>query len=159
MDTPPTRSEPDTSLTNGTVKWYDKDKGYGFISASDLNKDVLLHENVLKAHCFSSIADGASISFGFEETQSGYRATSIGSVEAAPTNGTSDHHEEIGTLWEQAVPARVKWFDMAKGYGFVNQFGSSDDIFIGRDALERSAMQSVGVGEALCVTIDRKSVV
>jgi len=49
----------------------------------------------------------------------------------------------------KAVPARVKWFDPNAGYGFVNTYGSNNDIFIGLDVLRRSILGEIREGQAL----------
>ena len=46
-------------------------------------------------------------------------------------------------------PARVKWFDKAKGFGFANVFGSSDDVFIHIEVLRRSGLSDLQSGEAI----------
>ena len=50
-------------------------------------------------------------------------------------------------------PARVKWFDKAKGFGFANVFGKSDDVFIHIEVLRRSGLSDLQPGEALAVRV------
>ena len=47
------------------------------------------------------------------------------------------------------LPARVKWFDKVKGFGFANVFERSDDIFIHVEVLRRSGFADLQPGEAV----------
>ena len=46
-------------------------------------------------------------------------------------------------------PARVKWFDKGKGFGFANVFGNNDDVFIHVEVLRRSGLSDLQSGEAV----------
>jgi CspA family cold shock protein len=50
-------------------------------------------------------------------------------------------------------PARVKWFDKAKGFGFANVFGSSEDVFIHIEVLRRAGLADLQPGEALAIRV------
>ena len=50
-------------------------------------------------------------------------------------------------------PARVKWFDKSKGFGFANIFGYSEDVFIHIEVLRHSGFADLAIGEALCLRI------
>ncbi len=47
------------------------------------------------------------------------------------------------------VPARVKWFDRAKGFGFANVWGHPEDVFIHAEVLRRSGLAELPPGEAV----------
>ncbi len=55
--------------------------------------------------------------------------------------------EEVAALTQE--PARVKWFDKAKGFGFANVFGRSDDVFIHVEVLRMSGFADLQAGEAI----------
>ncbi|MEC8195887.1 MAG: cold shock domain-containing protein, partial [Pseudomonadota bacterium] len=50
-------------------------------------------------------------------------------------------------------PARVKWFDKGKGFGFANVFGNSEDIFLHIEVLRRSGLSDLQPGEALALRV------
>jgi len=50
-------------------------------------------------------------------------------------------------------PARVKWFDKAKGFGFANTFGNDEDVFVHIDVLRRSGLADVQAGEAVAIRV------
>ena len=53
-------------MTNGTVKWFDPKKGYGFIAPEDGSKDVFVHISALSEAGIQNLEDGQKISFEIE---------------------------------------------------------------------------------------------
>ena len=52
-------------------------------------------------------------------------------------------------LAQPIVPARVKWFDKGKGFGFANIFGDSADVFVHIEVLRRCGLSDLQAGEAI----------
>ena len=50
-------------------------------------------------------------------------------------------------------PARVKWFDKAKGFGFANVFGRAEDVFVHIEVLRMSGFADLAAGEAVGLRI------
>jgi CspA family cold shock protein len=50
-------------------------------------------------------------------------------------------------------PARVKWFDKGKGFGFANVFGRAEDVFIHIEVLRQSGLADLAPGEAVALRI------
>jgi cold shock CspA family protein len=50
-------------------------------------------------------------------------------------------------------PARVKWFDKGKGFGFANVFAGSEDVFVHIEVLRLSGFADLAAGEAVCLRI------
>ena len=50
-------------------------------------------------------------------------------------------------------PARVKWFDKAKGFGFANVYGRTEDVFVHIEVLRRSGLADLQPGEALALRV------
>ena len=61
----------------GHVKWFDIDKGYGFLVLEDGGGDVLLHANVLKNFGRTSVSENTKIEFEFLETDKGRQVSII----------------------------------------------------------------------------------
>jgi CspA family cold shock protein len=53
----------------------------------------------------------------------------------------------------EVIPARVKWFDKGKGFGFANAYGSNEDIFLHVEVLRRCGLADLLAGEAVCVRV------
>ncbi|MCL4163625.1 UNVERIFIED_CONTAM: hypothetical protein GTU68_063429, partial [Idotea baltica] len=51
------------------------------------------------------------------------------------------------------VAARVKWFDKAKGFGFANVFGNSEDVFVHMDVLRQFGLSDLAPGEAIAMRV------
>jgi CspA family cold shock protein len=136
------------------VKWFDPTKGFGFVVSDQGGPDILLHANVLRNYGQSSVADGAGIEIEVQETDRGAQAVTVLNL-TPPEPSEMDNFGDIeefevydGELTE-LEPARVKWFDKGKGFGFGNVFGRTDDIFIHVEVLRRSGFADLQPGEAI----------
>ncbi|MGM0117390.1 cold-shock protein [Enterococcus sp. AZ189] len=63
-------------MNNGTVKWFNSDKGFGFITGEDGN-DVFAHFSAIQSDGFKSLDEGQSVTFDTEEGQRGTQAVNI----------------------------------------------------------------------------------
>lgn len=61
---------------NGTVKWFNNQKGYGFISDADGN-DVFVHYSGLNMEGFKTLEEGASVEFDVIDGEKGPQATNV----------------------------------------------------------------------------------
>lgn len=58
-------------MTTGTVKWYNSQKGYGFIAPEDGSKDVFVHVSAVERSGIGSLTEGQKVSFDVERGQQG----------------------------------------------------------------------------------------
>ena len=146
-------------VLDGRVKWFDASKGFGFIVADAGAQDILLHANVLRNFGQGSVADNARITVRVQRTQRGAQATEILSITAPSPDEERAPIEDLGDSDAETIaalplePARVKWFDKVKGFGFANSFGRPEDIFIHIEVLRRSGFADLSPGEAVCVRV------
>lgn len=142
----------------GHVKWFDPAKGFGFVIADEGGPDILLHANVLRNFGQSSVADGAGIEISVQDTARGAQAVEVHAIEP-PASGDAPPLDDVAALDPEALaalpmePARVKWFDKAKGFGFANVFGRPEDIFVHIEVLRRSGLADLQPGEAICLRV------
>ena len=61
----------------GKVKWYNSQKGYGFIAPDDGGKDVFVHATALESAGIRSLADGQSVSFELTQDRGKSSATNL----------------------------------------------------------------------------------
>lgn len=148
----------DTRRVEGKVKWFDPVKGFGFVIADEGGPDILLHANVLRNFGQSSVADGALIAVEVQETARGINAIEVLSITPPDSGGgavLADFEDIDPEIIANAPlePARVKWFDKGKGFGFANIFGRDEDVFIHIEVLRRSALADLQPGEAVALRV------
>lgn len=145
-------------MIKGQVKWFDAAKGFGFIVCEDTEGDILLHANVLRNFGRSSVAEGSQIVIEVQVTDRGRQASIIHEIDAPISEVIAADAENIPSIPDVAedvpfLPARVKWFDKAKGFGFANVFGRDADIFLHVEILRHYGLSDLQPGEAISVRI------
>lgn len=145
--------------TTGRVKWYDADKGYGFVVPDEGGPDVMVHAACVRAAGLSSLEEGATVSLNVVKGDRGLQATELVSVEAADDRDSKSKEARPTEIAAEAEPdgdfqpARVKWFNKQKGFGFLNVFGDPADVFVHMETLRRHGFQDLQPGEAVCVRL------
>lgn len=64
-------------MPQGTVKWFNDQKGYGFITPNDGGKDLFVHHTAIKAKGFRSLKEGQLVDFEVENTDKGPKAANV----------------------------------------------------------------------------------
>ena len=145
-------------IVAGTVKWFDANRGFGFIIQDDGDEDILLHANVLRNFGQSSVVEGARIEVAVEPSQRGLQAVAVRSI-TPPDLDSIEGLEDLRDISAKEFharplePARVKWFDRNKGFGFANVFGHSDDVFLHIEVLRRCGFADLQAGEAIALRV------
>lgn len=66
-----------SNSVNGTVKWFNEDKGFGFITPSEGGKDVFVHFRSIVSEGYKSLTDGQQVEFTIEQGQKGPQAANV----------------------------------------------------------------------------------
>ncbi len=145
------------------VKWFNADKGFGFVELADGSGDVFLHAAVLEAAGRESVDPGTKLSVQVGVGQKGRQVTAVLAVDAStatperrpmrssprasPGRGPHDVSEAI------TVEGTVKWFKSDKGFGFVVGDDGQKDIFVHVSVVERAGLSGLDGGQRLSMKV------
>lgn len=151
------QAEAQPAPVTGRVKWFDSTRGFGFLVSDEVDGDILIHFSVLKEHGRRSLPEGALVECVPAQLERGLQATKIISIDTSeivtPARRTAPAGERAdrGALSQSAgdfEAVEVKWFNRAKGYGFLNRPGvDGQDIFVHMETVRNSGLGELQQGE------------
>jgi CspA family cold shock protein len=71
-------------MATGKVKWFNDQKGFGFIASADGAKDIFVHHSVIEGQGFRTLQDGETVEYEAEEGPKGTKATKVRRLQDAP---------------------------------------------------------------------------
>lgn len=137
---------------HGTLKWFDAVKGYGFIIPDDGTNDILLHYSVLRDVGQRSLPEGTRVHCKVVMRSKGKQATEILEVDtsnAVPSSPDSSRGAQLVEAEGDFISVTVKWFNRAKGYGFVTRGEGTQDIFVHAETLRHFGLINLQPGQPL----------
>lgn len=141
----------------GHIKWFDVNKGYGFIAVTDGSDDVLLHQTCVRQSGFQRAIEGASVVCEAIRGPRGLQASKILSLDNSTARVVLfDEERAPRYVAEPRGPtfdAVVRWFNRTKGYGFVTRGPGTPDIFVHMETLRRFQLRDLHEGQKVRVRV------
>ncbi|PVE21840.1 cold-shock protein [Microvirga sp. KLBC 81] len=154
------------------VKWFNPDKGFGFVELTDGSGEAFLHIRQVEAAGHSVLPSGTTLVVQVGSGQKGPQVNEIVSVDTstaepeparrsprppkAPMRASGGRPRQGSFQAGTATPdtiGTVKWYNQAKGFGFITVEGESKDLFIHVSALERAGLSGLEPGQVVRVAI------
>jgi len=142
------------------VKWYNPDKGFGFVQLADGSGDAFLHVSVVERSGHDSVPPGATLEVRAGPGPKGPQVTEILSVDSSTAQQEMPRRarpeRRIYPPTEQAAVEErgtVKWYNAMKGFGFIASDRGGKDIFVHASALKRAGIADLAEGQRVAVDV------
>jgi CspA family cold shock protein len=157
-----------------TVKWYNSEKGFGFVEMADGTGDVFLHANSLQQAGFQAVTPGSILQVRVGQGQKGRQVDQVisvtegtGEAPGAPRGGGYgggggfDRPRSSGPRpprQQASGPAVemsgvVKWYNSTKGFGFISPQDGGKDVFVHATALEHAGLPPLQEGQSVRMNV------
>ena len=168
---------------DATVKWFNPEKGFGFVALSDGSGDAFLHANTLNQSGHNAVSPGATLRVRIGQGQKGRQVSEVLSVDestATPTasrgaprapgatgggygerTGGGGFGGDRGGAPRRGAPTgpsvemqgTVKWYNATKGFGFVAPAEGGKDVFVHASALQRAGVMQLAEGQTIWMDV------
>ena len=144
----------------GVVKFFNGQKGFGFIVRDDGGEDVFVHISAVEQAGLTGLAEGQPLEFTLVDRGGRVSATDLKIEgdplpvqERAPREAAAVGGGERGgpqrQLTGEKASGTVKFFNAMKGFGFISRDDGQPDAFVHISAVERAGMVSLNEGDRL----------
>jgi CspA family cold shock protein len=144
--------------TEARVKWFNKEKGFGFVELTDGSGEAFIHIRAVEAAGHTSLDAGTALVVRVGQGQRGPQVTEVTGVDTSTAQPEPQRRSprpsgpvDFGEAPEAS--GMVKWYDPVKGFGFIAVDGESKDLFVHRTALERAGLRELADGQPVRVSI------
>jgi len=130
----------------GHVKFFNAQKGFGFIQRDEGGADVFVHISQVERAGLTALAEGQEVAFNLVDRGGKISAADLqikGDVIAVEEKPTSPQRELTG----ERASGTVKFFNAMKGFGFITRDDGKEDAFVHISAVERSGLPGINEGD------------
>jgi cold shock protein len=153
--------DPSGPAVHGVVKWFNPDKGFGFVELSDGSGDAFLHGSVLAQSGINAVQPGETLEVRVGPGHKGPHVTEIIRVDSSTAVPATPRRSNFGATTSNGSSAdtavektgTVKWFNAERGYGFIALANSGKDVFVHVSALEKSGLTGLAEGQPVIVDV------
>lgn len=132
-------------MPEGTVRWFDADRGFGFIDLGQEAEDLFVHASeIVSDDATKLLREGQVVEFEIGEGDRGPQARKV------RVTGNQGADTSLGVL------GTVNWYEPAKGYGFITPDGGGGEIFLHSSAIVGGGVVSEGQRVAFLVVDGEK---
>ena len=141
----------------GIVKFFNPQKGFGFIVRDDGGEDVFVHISAVEQAGLTDLADGQPLEFTLVDRGGRVSATNL-RIDGEPMaversgGGSRDEGGQSGPqrqLTGEKASGTVKFFNAMKGFGFIQRDDGQPDAFVHISAVERAGIPTLNEGDRL----------
>ncbi|MEQ1639559.1 MAG: cold-shock protein [Novosphingobium sp.] len=141
---------------SGTVKFFNSNKGFGFIQQDSGGEDVFVHISAVERAGLEGLAEGQQLKFQLVDRGGKVSASDlevVGDVIAVEKREAPQRE-----LTGERASGTVKFFNAMKGFGFITRDDGQPDAFVHISAVERSGMSNLNEGDRLefDIEVDRR---
>jgi cold shock protein len=155
--TQPRFEAPSGPPVSGVVKWFNPEKGFGFVELSDGSGDAFLHGSVLAQSGINTVQPGETLEVRVGPGHKGPHVTEVLSIDSSTAVPTASRRSSAQATTSNGPSVEetgtVKWFNADKGYGFIATRGGGKDVFVHISALDRSGIAALNEGQTVVVDI------
>ena len=128
-----------TTDVTASVKWYNPNKGFGFVQPDGGGGDAFLHASVMAQAGYQDLGEGDILTCDIAVGPRGPQVVAIHKIEQS-TQPKRDWQEPGNSSPGEVIEGIVKFFDAAKGFGFILPDGGGQDVFISARTLARCGL-------------------
>ena len=161
---PPPRFEaPSGPPTTAVVKWFNAEKGFGFVELADGTGDAFLHVRALERAGHTAVSPGATLQVRTGQGQKGLQVTEV--LEVDESTATPEAPRRSGAFGSRApadpqdrgsaveITGLVKFYNAEKGFGFVSDPSGGKDVFVHTSALRRAGVAALQEGQRVTMQV------
>ena len=141
----------------GVVKFFNSQKGFGFIQREDGGEDVFVHISAVERAGLEGLAEGQQLEFTLVDRGGKISASDLSAVGDVIPVAKREEPQQRQLTGEKAS-GTVKFFNSMKGFGFITRDDGQPDAFVHISAVERSGMSNLNEGDRLefDIEVDRR---
>jgi len=146
-----------SDMPTGTVKWFNSQKGFGFITPESGGDDLFVHQSAIQSTGFRTLNETETVEFDVIDEDGKEKAINVvakGGGTGGGKGGGRGGGKAAPRKWPEGVDpsdgkqiGAVKWFNSEKGFGFIAPASAGEDLFVHQSAIHAPGFRSLMEGE------------